>query len=474
MSDPLWKLSACELLDGYAAGTFSSADAVESVVARIEARNGELNALITDFIEDPIAAAHAVDTRRSAGEDLPPLAGVPVTIKENIDVTGQPTTNGLPALKDLIATDDSPLVKNLKEAGAIIVGRSNTPELSMRGTTYNPLRGRTNNPWDSEISCGGSSGGAGSACAAGFGPIHHGNDIGGSLRFPASLNGVVTVKPTPGRIPAFVPSATEERGMLATLMAVQGALCREVRDLKLSMLVMSQGDPRDPWWAPTPLFDWPEEPGPIKVAVTKEDYGWEIHPGVAETVDRAAAILSDAGYAVEEVETPSMQAPAQCWIDVFVHELNATLGSAAREMGSEEIVRIFDYYARMGNVVDADGYRRGIASRTALTREWNVFLAEYPLVLTPFLLRPGYPWNYDAQGFEQARDLLGRALYSTGVNYLALPAGNAPMGLVEGAPSGVQIIGRRWREDQIMDALEVVEASVGLPSHQLWAREQGE
>ena len=120
MSDALWKLSACELLDGYAAGKFSSADAVKSVVGRIEARNGELNALITDVIEDPIAAAQAVDARRAAGEDLPPLAGVPITIKENIDVTGQPTTNGLPALKDFIATDDSPLVKNFKEAGAII------------------------------------------------------------------------------------------------------------------------------------------------------------------------------------------------------------------------------------------------------------------------------------------------------------------------------------------------------------------
>ena len=214
MSDALWKLSACERLDGYAAGKFSSADAVKSVVGRIEARNGELNALITNVIEDPIAAAQAVDARRAAGEDLPPLAGVPITIKENIDVTGQPTTNGLPALKDFIATDDSPLVKNFKEAGAIIVGRSNTPEFSMRGTTYNPLRGRTNNPWDSEISCGGSSGGAGSACAAGFGPIHHGNDIGGSLRFPASLNGVVTVKPTPGRIPAFVSKTVGNQSTL--------------------------------------------------------------------------------------------------------------------------------------------------------------------------------------------------------------------------------------------------------------------
>ena len=135
----------------------------------------------------------------------------------------------------------------------------------------------------------------------------------------------------------LVPSATE--GWHARDIDVRaGAICREVRDLKLSMSAMSQGDPRDPWWAPTPLFGWPQEPGPIKVAVTKEDYGWDIHP-VAETADRAAAILSDAGYAVEEVETPSMQAPAQCWIDVFVHEMNATLGSAAREMGSEEIVR---------------------------------------------------------------------------------------------------------------------------------------
>src|SRR6185503_489817 len=136
------------------------------------------------------------------GGPIGPLHGVPVTIKENVDQEGCATPNGVVAFKGVIAPADAPVVRNLRKAGAIIVGRTNTPELSMRATTDNPLRGRTKNPWDENTSPGGSSGGAGAAAAAGFGPVHHGNDIGGSLRFPAFANGVTTLKPTPGRIPA--------------------------------------------------------------------------------------------------------------------------------------------------------------------------------------------------------------------------------------------------------------------------------
>jgi amidase len=171
-----------------------------------------------------------------------------VTIKVNIDQEGQATTNGLPAFANLIAPGDSPVVRNLRRAGAIIVGRTNTPEVSMRATTVNPLHGRTWNPWHSDASPGGSSGGAGAAAAAGFGPIHHGNDIGGSLRFPAFANGVATIKPTQGRIPAFNPSATAERGLLSQLTSVQGAIARTVADVRLATRVMAGADPRDPWW----------------------------------------------------------------------------------------------------------------------------------------------------------------------------------------------------------------------------------
>ncbi|HCV20061.1 MAG TPA: amidase, partial [Gammaproteobacteria bacterium] len=179
-----------------------------------------------------------------------PLHGVPVTIKSNIDVAGKPTPNGLPAFKDLIAPADSPVVSNLKKAGAIIIGRTNTPELSMRLTTDNPLHGRTFNPWHENASPGGSSGGASAAAAAGFGPIHHGNDIGGSLRCPASNCGLSTLKPTFGRVPTYLPTAPVERGLLAQLMSVQGVICREVRDLRLAMKVLAQGDARDPFWMP--------------------------------------------------------------------------------------------------------------------------------------------------------------------------------------------------------------------------------
>ena len=215
MTEALWQLSACEAAQGIRDKRFTSEALVESVTQRMAAHNPRLNAVVLDLTEEALIQARVADACVKAQEATGPLHGVPVTIKSNIDVKGQPTPNGLPAFADLIAPDDSPVVTNLKRAGAIIVGRTNTPELSMRLTTDNPLHGRTYNPWDDQASPGGSSGGASSAGAAGFGPIHHGNDIGGSLRCPAFNCGLSTVKPTFGRVPTYMPSAPEERGMLA-------------------------------------------------------------------------------------------------------------------------------------------------------------------------------------------------------------------------------------------------------------------
>jgi amidase len=393
-----------------------------------------------------------------------------VTIKENVDQRGKPTPNGVPAFQNVIAPDDAPLVANLRRAGAIIVGRTNTPELSMRATTDNPLHGRTRNPWHPDASAGGSSGGAGSAAAAGFGPIHHGNDIGGSLRFPAFCCGLATVKPTPGRIPAWNPSATAERGMLAQLMSVQGAICRDVADVRLATRVMAQRDPRDPWWVPAP-FEGERIPAPIRVAVTKNAHGYPIHPEISHAVDRVARWLAAAGYAVDEVEPPPITEPARAWFSVTVAEMKVTLFPVAQQHGSRTIQEIFGWFERMGDVVDAAGYMLGVAERTRMTRQWSVFLEEHPLVLTPFLMRPTFPWNYDAESFAQMKDLFDAAIYSYGVNYLGLPAGVVPIGLVDGLPAGVQIVGRRFREDLILDAMQVVENEVGVLAKKLWARE---
>ena len=468
MMSELWQRSAVELAEGIKQKTFSCREVMDSVVGRIRKKNGALNAIVYDYTEEALAEARRADEVSTAARGA--LHGVPVTIKENVDQRGKPTPNGLPAFQGVIAPDDAPLVANLRRAGAIIVGRTNTPELSMRATTDNPLHGPTRNPWHPDASPGGSSGGAGSAAAAGFGPIHHGNDIGGSLRFPAFACGLATVKPTPGRIPAWNPSATAERGMLAQLMSVQGAICREVADVRLATRIMAQRDARDPWWVPAP-FDGEPIPKPIRVAVTRNAHGYPMHPEISQGVERVAKWLAASGYAVDEVEPPPITEPARAWFAVSVAEMKVTLFPVAQQHGSRTIQELFSWYERMGNVVDAAGYMLGVAERTRMTRQWSVFLEEHPLVLTPFLMRPMFAWNYDAQGFAQTKDIFDAAIYSYGVNYLGLPAGVVPIGLVDGLPAGVQIVGRRFREDLILDAMQVVESEVGVLAKTLWARE---
>lgn len=339
----------------------------------------------------------------------------------------------------------------------------------MRATTVNPLHGRTWNPWHPDASPGGSSGGAGAAAAAGFGPIHHGNDIGGSLRFPAFANGVATLKPTPGRIPAFNPSATAERSLLAQLTSVQGAIARTVADVRLATRVMAGGDPRDPWWVPAP-FDGEPLQRPIRVAVASNSHGYPIHPGISRLIDRSAGYLNNAGYDVIEAEPPSILEPARGWFTVLLTELKATLGPIVDQFGSDEVRRIFGWYYEIGNILDLDHYRTGLADRTRMMRAWNMFLDAYPLLLTPFLMRPTYPWNYDALGLMQTKDLFDSAVYSYGVNYLGLPAGVVPIDLVEDLPAGVQLVGRRFREDVILDAMAAIEQCAGCLVNRLWAR----
>ncbi len=469
MDTPLWQLSAIETVAGIREKKFSCSEVMDSVVKRIRELNPNLNAIVIDLTGQALDEAAAADRALKSGTEPGPLFGVPVTIKVNVDQKGQPTTNGLPAFANVIAPDDAPLVRNLRQAGAIIVGRTNVPELSMRLTTVNPLHGRTLNPWHPDASPGGSSGGAGVAAAVGFGAIHHGNDIGGSLRFPAFNNGVVTLKPTPGRVPAFNPSAAVERGLVAQLTSVQGAIARTVADVRLATRIMAGGDARDPGWVPAPFEGEPLQK-PIRVAVTRNSHGYRIHPGIVELIDRTAAHLRDAGYDVVDAEPPPIMEPAHGWFSVLLTDLKGTLGSIVEEFGSDDLRRIFGWYYEFGKILNLDDFRAGLADRTRMIREWNLFLEKYPLILTPFLMRPAYPWNHDAESAAQAKDLFDASIYSYGINYLGLPAGVIPIDLVADLPAGVQIIGRRFREDVILDAMAAVEERAGRLVHRLWAR----
>jgi len=470
MGEALWQKSAVEVAAGIRERRFSCLDVMASVVERIRALNPKLNAIVMDLSEQALSEAAAADRALEQLREPGPLYGVPVTIKVNVDQEGQATTNGFPAFANLIAPGDAPIVRNLRRAGAIIVGRTNTPELSMRATTVNPLHGRTWNPWHPDASPGGSSGGAGVAAAAGFGAIHHGNDIGGSLRFPSFANGVATIKPTTGRVPAFNPSATVERGLLAQLNSVQGTIARTVADVRLGTRVMAGGDVRDPGWVPAP-FDGKPLAKPIRVAVTRNSHGYGMHPGIIGLIDRAAGYLSNAGYDVVEAEPPSIMEPARGWFTVLLTELRGTIGPTIDQAGSDDLRRIFGWYYEMGKTLDLDDYRSGLADRTRMMRAWNVFLDDYPLVLTPFLMRPMYPWNYDAQGQAQTKDIFDAAIYSYGINYLGLPAGVVPLDLVENLPAGVQLVGRRFREDLILDGMAAIEQCAGSLVQRLWIRE---
>jgi amidase len=146
------------------------------------------------------------------------------------------------------------------------------------------------------------------------------------------------------------------------------------------------------------------------------------------------------------------------------------LGPTVDQFGSDEVRRIFGWYYELGRILDLDDYRAGLADRTRMMRAWSVFLDEYPLVLTPFLMRPTYAWNYDAQGLTQAKDLFDASIYSYGINYLGLPAGFVPIDLVADLPAGVQLVGRRFREDVILDAMAAIEQSAGRLVNRLWAR----
>ncbi len=463
----LWKLSAVDMAERIASREVSASEVMASVVARIEATNPHLNAITVGCTDEAVAAAADADRVLAAGEPVGPLHGVPVTIKENVDVAGQATPNGVAGFVDLMATEDAPLVRNLRNAGAIVVGRTNTPEFSMRATTDNPLRGRTRNPWDDEASPGGSSGGAGSACAAGMGPLHHGNDIGGSLRFPSTANGTCTVKPTAYRIPVYNSSAAVERGAFAGGISVQGIIARHAADVRLATEVMIAPDPRDPISPPVP-WKGPDLGELPTVAVTSQSHGYDIHPEIVAQVGMAADQLRDAGYKIVEVDPPPVIEPAGEWFRALITEMKVTMDSAIREYGSETIRQIFDWYFDRSEILDRDDYIAAVSDRARLMRDWNLFLDEHPLLLTPFLMRPLYDWNYDAQSRENVDDLFDSAIYSTGINYLGLPAGVIGTGLVDDRPSAVQIVGRRFREDLICDAMEAIEDRNGVLVHQLW------
>ena len=467
---PLWQWSACDIAQAVNRGAVSCEDVTGAAVERMRATNGKINAVVEDLGDGALETARAQDKAGAGAAQA--MFGVPVTIKENIDQKGHTTPNGVTALAKALAPGDAPVVSNFKKAGAIPIGRTNTPEFSFRATTVNELHGRTFSPWNDWASAGGSSGGASAGVMMGYGAVAHGNDIGGSLRFPAYACGAATVKPGLGRVPAYNPSAAEERGPLAQIMSVQGAIAREVRDVRLAMETLVTYDPHDPWMVPAP-FNGPDLGGLPKIGFSRETYGEEIHPAVSKALDAAKDCLVEAGYEVEEIETPDVKACGDTGFRALMGEVKVFFEADIRKHGSADINSIFDDYFQMFPPFQGDDQFKAMAERARFVREWTVLLNRYPLVLTPFMLTPTFKWDRDTEGQDGVREVLGAAFYSYSMNFMGLPAGNVPANYNDGLPVGVQIVGQRFREDLILDACEAIEQRVGVMAHKLWEREAG-
>ena len=467
----LWRLSATDIARKIRDGDFTAEDAVASAIGRMNAVNPGLNAVVEDLGAEALERARELDKALANGAEPGPLYGVPVTIKVNVDQKGHATTNGIPALAEAIAPANAPVVDNLLKAGAVVIGRTNTPEFSFRADTDNPLHGRTHNPWGDHISPGGSSGGAGSAVMAGIGALAHGNDIGGSLRFPAAANGAVTVKPGLGRVPAWNPGQKAERGMLAQAMSVQGLIARTASDLALSMPALVAPDPRDPFHVPLP-YAGPALEKPIKVAFTRDTFGFDLHPEVAAALDTAADALADAGYIVEECEPPLAREAGEVGYRTLMGEVAALMKPDIDAYGSDTIKAIFAEYFEQFAPYSGTELLQMMAQRSHYARAWSLFLEDYPLVLTPFLPQPFFRPDRDAEGPEGVREVLGSAIWSYSMNFLGLPAGNLPTRLAKlpqgPQPINVQIIGRRWREDLIVRAMRSIETRIGGLHTALW------
>ena len=463
MERELWRWDAVELAAAIRMRTISSREAVQSVLERLEAVNPAINAVTVVLGEPALAAADAADAAVKRGEAVGMLHGVPVTIKENIDQTGQATTNGIVAFKDVIAKSDSPPVANWTRAGAVIVGRTNTPAFSLRWHTDNALRGRTFNPWAHERTPGGSSGGAASALASGIAPLAHGNDLGGSVRYPAYCCGVAGIRPTLGRVPAYNQTAGEERPPALQLMSVQGPLARRVRDVRLGLAAMAQRDPRDPWWVPAPL-EGPPAARPIRVALSVDPAKQGVHPDVAAAVRAAGAALGEAGYAVEEMDPPDVGGAAACWAALIGAELRHVTLPFILKHGDADVIRCTELTLEQGPDLGLDAYLKSLGERSKHVRDWMLFFERYPLVVGPVSTEPPFAVGFDVVSLERTREVLRAQRLLVAVNLLGLPAVSVPTGLWGGLPLGVQVIGARYREDLCLDAAEIIEAQRGLPT----------
>jgi amidase len=458
--EDLWRLPAADLAHLIRSRRVSAKQAALAALARLDAVNPMINAVVDYRAEDVMAQAGAVDAAIARNDNVGVLAGVPVTVKVNIDQQGFATTNGVKLQRDVIARSNSPVVDNLRKAGAVILGRTNCPAFSYRWFTTNLLHGDTKNPRDPGITPGGSSGGAGAAVAAGIGHIAHGTDIAGSIRYPAYACGVHGLRPTVGRVAGFNASLPE-RGIGPQISAVSGPLARTIGDLRMALEAMSGKDARDPWWVPAPL----QGPAmPKRAALCLHPDGLETVAEVKAAVADAGKRLERAGWLVEQIETtPPLREAADLQTRLWLGDgYEAQLEAAEREGDPGALACLRGNQAKV-LPFDAAAFSKALARRATLAREWLLFLESYSVLLMPVSAELPFPDGLDRRDEASFARVWRAQLPQIAIPFMGLPALTVSTGLVGRIPVGVQVVSSRYREDLCLLAGEAIEAG-GTPS----------
>jgi aspartyl-tRNA(Asn)/glutamyl-tRNA(Gln) amidotransferase subunit A len=450
--------TAEEMLSLYATNRLSPVEVLQAITERVARLNPALNAFA---VLNPRALDAAGDSaaRWRAGRPLGALDGVPVTVKDLVDLAGFPTRRGSRTTSTDPVTDDAPMVVGLKAAGAVILGKTTTTEYGWKSPGDCPLHGITRNAWNPAYTPGGSSSGAGAAGAAGFGPLHIGTDAGGSIRIPAAWSGLVGLKPTYGRIPQWPAGAFAS-------VACAGPMTRTVRDAALMLSAMARYDLRDPFCLPDDGRDWRDG---IEGGVEGLTVGVLASPGFdapvdadgVEAVERAAALLAQAGAIVEQAE-PELPDTSQVFGRVWgaaLARLVASLPSQLAELLDPGIREVASELGGMSAIefMEADAMRA--AAGHAMARMHQLF----DLVLCPTV--PAGPPLADAPTVDPVRSLwTAWAPWTFTFNLTRQPAITVPMGLrADGLPNSVQLAAAQFRDDLVLRAARAIELAAPFP-----------
>ena len=453
--DELWRLGASEISRRVRNGELSAREVTEASLQRLQAVNPRINAVVQEMPQQALEAAARLDARIAAGGDVGILAGVPVTIKVNIDQRGFANTNGVRIQRDLVAETDSPVVTNLQQADAIFVGRTNTPAFSMRWFTRNSLHGHTLNPRNPALTPGGSSGGAAASVAAGLCTIGHGTDIAGSIRYPAYACGLHGIRPSLGRVPA-VNRSLPDRHIGAQITAVSGPIARSVEDLKLGLAAMAAASDADPWWVPAPL----QQAAPKqRAALCIAPDGLQVDDSIVTALREAAAMLDDAGWEIVEIDnTPPMREAMQLQLLLWMSEYAYRGGDMIEREDDPDANFVYRQLVEHCPEPTLHSLMEALQSRVRLAREWQQFHADYPLLLCPVSAEPPFADQLDVESAQSFHRVLEAQMPQIALPLMGIPAISVASGGSEAAPMGVQMVAGRFREDILFDAAGAIEA----------------